>query len=306
MLKIPTVKLTVVSFVFSFVLVVRGGAQSFEPLNIRYQSMSSTDVASADEEVFEDQDREYLNWVDVNIRYPFFLKNGGIILTEYNYKNFGQSFEHWPQVETEPLRAQLHRFSFKGVFPINKKWNFLGIGMVSQGLNDGVGFGFDNNVYRVGAGFLINKDSVNAIGVSVVYVSEVGLPIPVFIYKGASKNGKWLFNVEAPQLSIAEYNLVRNSTRLRFEQRLDNDQIFFSSNVEDTAESYNYTHLNVSVGISQRLFGPVYANGSIGVSPLNVLTLYDAGNEAIETIRFDIQPTFSFSLYVSVNPNDRN
>ena len=304
MLNVP-MKYVVAIVMIPFMVIIKGRAQSFEPLTIRYQSISSTHVASADREAFEDQDRKYLNWVDVNVRYPLWLKNGGLILPEYGYKAFGQSFEQWPQVETEPLTAQLHRLSFKGVFPLNRKWNLLGIGVMSQGLNDGVGFNIDNNFYRFGVGFLINKDSVNLIGASVVFVSEVGLPIPVFIYKGASKSGKWLFNLEAPQLSIVEYNLVRNDTRIRFEQRLDNDRISFSSNVEDTADSYNYTHLNVSMGISQRLFGPVYANGSVGISPLNVLSLYDLDNEVIETIRFDIRPTFSFSLYVSVNPNDR-
>ena len=279
-------------------------AQIFEPFHLRYQYLPQVEASGADDEAFERVERNSGHLFESSLRYPLMYgKKGGLVLIEYGFKAFIQDYEQWPLIEAEPLNAYHHRLAVKGVIPVNEKWNLLAIGNIAQGINQSVNWDFDQQFYRLGLGFLVQKDPINQIGLSILYVQEINFIVPAFIYKGASKNEKWLFNIEAPQLSVAAYCLSDN-TRIRFEQRLDNDRFVFDDAVTQTADNYNAIQLNVSAGISQRIKGPLFFNLSAGITPLNVLMLYENRNETIETISFPVQPTFSAALYMSINPND--
>ncbi|MEO1023651.1 MAG: hypothetical protein AAFW89_13990, partial [Bacteroidota bacterium] len=102
---------------------------------------------------------------------------------------------------------------------------------------------------------------------------------------------------------IAERS-INSLNQIRIEQKLDNDRFFFSDDAEQEATNYGYTHLNYSVGWTRTISGPVKLNVSGGVSPLFLLTLNDGRSTTIETVRFSLEPTFSATLFVSVNPND--
>ena len=291
------------TLIAAWLLCHTASAQIFEPFNVRYRYAHPTDVSSSDTEAFEDAERDDFQFIEVMGKFPIIFKNNdALILPELIYKSSDYRFVNWSETLATPDRSQLLRFSLKGVFPLNEKWNLLAIGYASQGNNQGVDWDLSNNVYRGGLGFLVDNQAGNQIGASLLYVSEVNLPVLVFLYKGRSASGRWQFNVEAPQLSIVEYVLSPNS-RIRLEQKLDNERYFYGNN-QRPEDSYNVTNLNVALGFSQRLFGPAYVNLSAGLTPLNLLIVYDQDDDALETLTFDVQPTISAGFYISVNPDD--
>ncbi|MEM7550224.1 MAG: hypothetical protein AAF363_11135 [Bacteroidota bacterium] len=214
-------------------------AQIFEPFNFRYRYAPSTGVNDSDEPIFDETERDDFHFFELTAKYPITFKNSNaLFLPELVYKRSEFSFRNWPEQFQLPRTSNLTRFSIKSVLPVNDKWNILAVGFASQGTNEAVGWDLGNNMYRGGLGFLINNKAGNQIGTSILYISEVDLVVAAFIYKGRSKNERWQFNIEAPQLSIVEYNISNNS-RLRLEQRLDNERYFFERNTFD--ESFNLT-----------------------------------------------------------------
>ncbi len=276
-------------------------AQIFEPFTLRYQFTPSTDVSSTDFTGFEDAERTEQQIVEAAFRYPItFGKRNAIILPELSHKIMGQRFNNWGNTVEEPSTGNLTRLFLKGVFPINEKWNILGVAAISQGINSGVDWNLSNSYYRYGAGFLINNSKGNQIGASVQYIEEIGFPAPAFIFIGTTGEGKWNYNVTFPLLSIIEYNLNDN-WRLRFEERFDNDRFILD---KDAGSNYNQTMLNLSLGLSYKIAKPVYLNLQAGFTPLNILTYYEDRTNDIDSVNFGIQPTFGASIYISVNPKD--
>lgn len=276
-------------------------AQIFEPFTFRYQYTPSVGVSSTDFEGFENAERTEQHQLEFAFRYPItFGKRNAIILPELSHKTIGQNFDNWGTAVEEPATGNITRLFIKGVFPINDKWNILGVAAISQGVNSGVDWDFGNSYYRFGGGFLINNSVGNQIGATVQFIEEIGFPAPAFVFIGTTGEGKWNYNITFPLLSTIEYNL-NESWRLRFEQRFDNDR-FVLNNDNDT--NYNQTLLNLSVGMSYKVAKPIFINLQAGITPLNLLTYYEDRNTSIDSVNFEIQPTFGASLYISVNPKD--
>lgn len=276
-------------------------AQIFEPFTLRYQNTPGVDVSDTDFPGFENAEATEQQTLEAVFRYPIkFGKKGAFILPELSHKIVGQEFDNWGSVVEEPSTGNITRLFLKGIFPVNDKWSAVGVLGIAQGVNSGVDWDFGNNYYRFGGGFLINNSKGNQIGATVQFIEEVGLPIPAFIFIGASENKKWNYNITLPLLSVIEYNLNDN-WRLRFEQRFDNDRFVLDA---DTESNYNQSQLNLSFGMSYRLAKPVFLNLQAGITPLNTLTYYNDRTEDIDSVSFEVTPTFGASLYISVDPND--
>ncbi len=276
-------------------------AQIFEPFNLRYQNSAATKISKAGFDGFENTARTELQIIESTFRYPItFGKRNNIILPELSHKVLGQQFNNWGAVVLEPATANLTRFFLKGIFPVNDKLSILGVLAISQGVDSGVSWDFSNNYYRYGAGLVINNNKGNQIGFSLLMIDELGFPAPAFIFRGSSNMKKWNYSVTFPLLTVIEYNLSEK-WRLRFEEHLDNDRFVLNS---DSGANYNQAMLNLSFGLSYQLAKPIFMNVQAGLTPLNILTYYEDKTTDIDTINFDIQPTFGASFYISVNPND--
>ncbi|WP_010182251.1 hypothetical protein [Aquimarina agarilytica] len=275
-------------------------AQIFEPFNLRYQHSSTAKVSKAGFEDFENTERTEQQIVEATFRYPIiFGKRNNIFLPELSHKIVGRQFDNWRSMVVEPATGNLTRLFLKGIFPVSDKWNILGVLAISQGVNSGVSWSFNHNYYRYGAGLVMNNKKGNQIGVSLLMIEELGFPAPAFIFRGT--NGKnWNYSVTFPLLTIIEYNLNKK-WRLRFEEHLDNDR--FVLNINSRA-NYNQAILNLSIGLSYQLAKPIFMNVQAGLTPLNVLTYYEDKTTDIDTVSFDMQPTFGASIYISVNPKD--
>ncbi|MGB6152459.1 MAG: hypothetical protein WBG48_10735 [Pricia sp.] len=162
-------------------------AQIFEPFNLRYQFTPSVAVSSADLEGFENAERTEQDITEAQFRYPItFGKRKAIILPELSHKIMGQSFSNWSNSVNKPRTGNLTRLFIKGVFPVDEKWNILGVAAISQGVDSGIDWDSGNSYYRFGSGFLINNEAGNQIGASVQFIEEIGFPAPAFIFIGTT------------------------------------------------------------------------------------------------------------------------
>lgn len=280
----------------------QASAQIFEPFNVRYMYLPRAAVAQADDPRYDETERGNLQLLETIVRFPVQPSARVLIVPEITYKRYFQSYHRWPDAATAPRDAHHFRVFFKGVIAINDRWNVLALGGVAQGLNRGASPNIGHIFYRVGTGFLRNLRRGRQFGLSALYIQEAKLVLPIVIYKGASANQKWQFDIEGPR-AVVERALGKNG-RLRYEQKLDNDRISYQDHGERPTDSYSYTHLNLSVGFSQRIRGPVFANVSAGLSPLHLLTPYDGSNRALDGLRLAWRPSLSASIYMSINPND--
>lgn len=279
-------------------------AQTFEPFSLRYQYIPETGITQPDDGGFTSSRRSASSVWDANLRFPVYRnERGTILLPEYQFKRYDQSFAHWPSAQDEPGNTYYQRLFFKGIFAVNDRWRLLVLGAVSNGWQEGASFQLSNNFYRGGLGFLIEK-GIHQYGFSLLYIEEIQFVVPALVYKGASASGKWQFNIEAPQLSIAEYLLSKN-TRLRFVERLDNERFMFRESENHPLHSFNNVNLSLTAGLATRVAGPVFFHASAGASFLNVLALQSERYSVEEGLLLEMSPAFSVGFYMSINPNER-
>lgn len=277
-------------------------AQIFEPFQGRYIYLPGSKVASTDDDALEGTQRDPLHILETVVRFPVkFGNSGSFIVPDFTYKRYFQTYDSWPSNYSQPVNADHFRLFLKGVVKVSQAWNVLLLGGIAQGLNGGANIAWENNYYRFGAGFLKNLKNGNQFGIAVQWISEARIAVPVPIFKGASRNKKWQFDVEGPR-AVVEYGLNENN-RLRLEQKFDNDRITFANSINDI-ESYNYTHLNYALGWSGRIKGSLFFNISGSFSPLYLASLHNGSETSIETIRLSWELALSASIYVSINPKD--
>ncbi len=280
-------------------------AQIFEPFQGRYIYLPASDAVDADDPAFDNTQRDPLHILETVVRFPVkFGGSGSFIIPDLTYKRYFQTFNQWSKSYPQPISADHYRLVLKGILKVNEIWDILLLGGIAQGLDGSAGVSFDNNYYRFGAGFLKDLKNGNQFGLALQWISEARIVVPIPVFKGSSKNNKWQFDIEGPR-AVVEYGLNENN-RIRLEQKFDNDRITYASGEEgeNGIETYNHTHLNYAFGWSRRIKGPVFFNVSGGLSPLYLTTLYDGSETSIETIRFSLEPAFSASIYISVNPKD--
>ena len=278
-------------------------AQYFEPFNLRYRLAPQTELTDSDSEIYEDTRRETFQYAEFMAKFPILIgEKKSVILPELIYKISDFDLSGFPEGIPLPDRSRMTRLSVKSSWVLTRQWSLLAFGYASQGQNRGVNWDFDNLVYRYGTGFLYRRKNGHQVGLSLTYVGESDIYFPSLIYKGKSGDKKWSFNIEAPQLSAIEYNLSENS-RLRLEQKLDNEKYFFAENSQ-TEEAFFILNLNFGLGYSYRIAGPLFANVSAGLTAMNNLRLQNEEIETVESLSFGMRPTLLVGVYLSLDPDD--
>jgi hypothetical protein len=287
------------SFIMIFLLLSLS-AQQFRPVQINYQYTGKVDVKDSDAEGLEQSERSGQSIMEGIVKYPIvFGKRKASIIPELTYKSIDQSFSHWNASFIRPELAKLTRLSINGVFPVTDRWSLLGAFTISQGVNADVDWNLNNSFYRFGAGFLINNTAGNRIGGALRYVEEIGFPAPLFLFFGTSKNKLWYYNVAFPAISTVEYTL-NESWRLRFLERIDNDRFLLSNS---TDENYNWSSLNVAIGLSYQIVPSFFFSLQAGLTPINFMTFYSDKQQDLDTVNLGLQPTIGASFYLSFSTN---
>ncbi|MEO1022189.1 MAG: hypothetical protein AAFW89_06550, partial [Bacteroidota bacterium] len=175
-------------------------AQIFEPFAQRFMFIPSSTTEGFDNNSFDRSSRDPLYLHETSIRFPIqFGTSTNLIIPDFAYKRYSQSFNNWPGSFSEPHTSDHFRLVLKGVFPLDNTWNLLLLGGIAQGLNDGATLNFDQNFYRFGAGYLKNLSNGNQFGFALQWISEARLVVPVPVFKGTSRNKLWDFDVEGPR-----------------------------------------------------------------------------------------------------------
>lgn len=272
--------------------------QNFRPVQLNYQYAQGVKVQSTDLGDLDNAERSEQSIFEVILKYPILLNDNKItIIPELTHKVIGQSFNNWGTSLNEPRTANLTRLDINSIFFVNQKWSILAAFTVSQGVNNAVNWDFGNNFYRFGMGFLINNSAGNRIGGAVRYVEELGIPIPLILFYGASANDKWYYNISFPASATIEYSM-NDRWRLRFIERIDNDRFMLDTT---SSNNYNQSQLNVSVGASYGITKSLFFSLQAGLTPLNFLTFYSDKTNELDTINLELQPTIGASLYFNIN-----
>ncbi|MUU78641.1 DUF6268 family outer membrane beta-barrel protein [Winogradskyella endarachnes] len=303
--KLVTIRNTFKKYlIISFLLIVHlATAQSFEPFAIRYSRLPQAGVNQADNDQYELVEREPLQVIDVNLRSPFEIGDKGFRLGPFlNYTKAFQEVDNWAFTGDRPADASQFGIGLAALLPVSKRVSLVSILGADQGTNDGVPWTWDNNLYKVGLGFILNMDKTERpyqMGLTLVYTELLGFPILNLIYKREFSD-KWSVNLALPNYGIIDYSLSEN-TKIRFEERFSVGRFALSEN-ENNIGSYNISRVTLSAGILQHISGPVFFQGSVGLTIWNRSALFDNSNEQLDMLRYEIpQPAVNFGILVNIN-----
>lgn len=273
-------------------------SQSFEPVELNYYLLPATQIKQTDDDAYQNVDKGPVQIFDARLRYPIRLQR--VILTpEINYSDYFQNVSHWPDSEDAPDHAQLIGGGCSFIFPTGHGLAFVGNLGLSSGFQQGVGIMDSKKLFRASVGFILAKDSLTKIGISIAYVKVLNMPLPVLVFHHTFPGSGSQISLAFPFRGTVEFP-VGTRTSLTLEEHLLAGR--FSLNNPGIIQTYNTTQVALTAGIHRQIKGPLYMSLAGGFVILDGMKLFDDQNNKVNRLMYKtLHPMCTASVYLKIS-----
>ena len=98
-----------------------------------------------------------------------------------------------------------------------------------------------------------------------------------------------------------DYNISQN-TAIRWEERFNAGGRFALADAKDETSFYNSAQATMSLGVKQRIKGPLFMHLAGGFTLWDKTRLFDHSDNEVDVLRYVVPgPTFNFSIFMNIH-----